>query len=92
MTVQSETLWPDGRPSWCDPGDIAARRLDGDEWLVIRPMIYSVRLAVMDEYSASIEHWCFPTATHATLAWVMYPDVPTGWSRWHRRDHTEVHP
>lgn len=88
----SANLWPNGRPDWCGKDDMAARKLDGNEWLVLRPMLSSIRLGVMNEENASIEHWCFSSAVTAVIAWLRYPDVPEVWSRWHRRDHSEVHP
>jgi len=72
--------FPDGHEYWME-GDIAARKLDGDEWLVIRPMILSLRLAVMTEGDASVEHWCFTTLADAFVAWCLYPQVPQVWTR-----------
>lgn len=81
-------LWPDGRESWHD-GDIAARRLaddeDDDVWLVIRPMLFTLRVGVMSAGNAGIEFWCYPDLRTAIRAWLLYPDMPPGFTRHHER-------
>lgn len=83
--VAQSVLFPHGTEPWMTlegpRPDMAARRLDGDEWLVIRPQLFSLRLAVMTAESASIEHWCFTTVSDALLAWMSYPTIPETWSR-----------
>lgn len=70
MTITRETLFPHGQQPWQDE-DVAARRLPDseDEWLVIRPMLFSLRLAVMTEDNASVEHWCYTNLHDAFLSW-----------------------
>lgn len=92
MKDQVTDLFPDGKPPWIDEGDLAARYILNDEWLVIRPMLFSLRLAVMTAYDASVEHWCFPTLPDALLAFTTYPYIPSGWTRHFQRDHKVVYP
>jgi hypothetical protein len=84
-------LFPDGIEPWFN-GDIAARRLEGDEWLVVRPMIYSFRVAVMSAGNASIEHWCYGSTAEALVCWVTYPEIVPNWKRHQRRDRTMERP
>lgn len=88
----SDTLFPNGQPDFLDDRDLAARHLNGDEWLVIRPMITSMRLAVMTADDASVEHWCFNTPTQAVAAWSLYPHIPAWWTRHWHRDNTVSYP
>lgn len=85
----SNPRFPDGKPPWIDSNDQAARHLQGEEWLVIRPMLFSQRLAVMTADNASVEHWCFHDVVDAYSAWTRYPDVPQNWTRHFKRDHTQ---
>jgi hypothetical protein len=88
----SETeYFPDGRELWME-GYIAARHIKGGEWIVVRQMIFSDRLAVMSEGDADIEHWCFKSLAAVFVAWVLYPNVPGGWTRHLRRDGTMEYP
>lgn len=91
-------FFPHGTQPWInadfdDPyRDLAARHLEGDEWLVLRPMLTSVRLAVMTWASASVEHWCYRSIPEAMLAWWFYPQELAGWSRHVDRTGQEHHP
>lgn len=87
----TDELFPDGIHDWMK-GDIAARQLEGDEWLVVRPMLYSYRLAVMNEGNASIEHWCYGSLAEALVTWVLYPEIAPNWKRHQRRDRTMERP
>lgn len=89
-----EVLFPHGREPWQAEDLAAARRLPNseDEWLVIRPMLFSLRLAVMTEDNASVEHWCYTSFHDAFLSWCVYPNVLDGWTRHHTRDGEMVHP
>jgi hypothetical protein len=50
-------LFPDGKPDWAS-GCIAARRLQGDEWLTVIPLTLGrARLCVATEHNASLEHY-----------------------------------
>lgn len=93
MTFTEEALFPHGREPW-QADDLAARRLPNseDEWLVIRPMLFSLRLAVMTEDNASVEHWCYTSFHDAFLSWCAYPNVLDGWTRHHTRSGEMVHP
>ena len=86
-------LFPNGTEGWVGrQGFIAARQLEGDEWLVLRPMIYSIRLAVCTEGNAAIEHWCFEDVPRALVAWVIYPQDVGGWTRHVDRNNRQEHP
>jgi hypothetical protein len=87
----SDDFFPDGKHPWMS-GDIAAKKISDDEWLVVRPMMYSVRLAVMNEGNASIEHWCYESVALALVGWVIYPAVVSNWKRHQRRDRSMERP
>lgn len=91
-------FFPHGMQPWMnvdfdDPyRDMAARHLEGPEWLVLRPQLMSVRLAVMTSESANVEHWCYRTIPEAVLAWCTYPRELSGWTRHVDRDFVHHHP
>lgn len=98
-------LWPDGRPQWAE-GDLAAKRIEGGEWLVLRPLLFGASLCVCGEGCAGIEVWQFnesASLVDSTLfpiglppsayrAWRDWPAPPTGWSRHQLRDGSRVWP
>jgi len=91
VTAELE-YFPEGKEAWME-GDLAARKTKTEgEWLVVRQMIYSYRLAVMSEGDASIEHWCYSTLNEVFVAWCLYPRVPEGWTRHVGRDRIQEHP
>jgi len=90
-TISELDYFPDGREDWME-GDLAARPIKDGEWIVVRQMIYSYRLAVMSAGDASIEHWCFSTLHEVFVAWCLYPRVPEGWTRHVARDRIQEHP
>ena len=93
MDSPEEALFPDGTEPWMIEDRCLAGKLVGeDEWLVIMPMMFSVRLAVANKGNASIEHWCYSSVTEALVAWALYPEVLTSWKRHQRRDRTMERP
>ena len=84
--------FPEGREDWMQ-GDLAARKTHTQgEWIVVRRMLYSYRLAVMSEHNASIEHWCFSTLHEVFVAWCLWPKVPEGWTRHFERSGEVAYP
>lgn len=84
------TLWPAGRPSWCE-GYLAGKPLDdGSEWLIVIPLTFGrARLNVCEPGpagDASLEHWCLDTPADAIAAWLAWPETPARWNRHQRRD------
>ena len=92
MSETHHDFFPDGKPDWVDEADLAARKLEGDEWLVIRPMLFSLRLAVMTAGDASVEHWCYGTIGQALVAFIAYPHDVGGWTRHYDRNRVAHRP
>lgn len=93
IDTSNETLFPDGAPSWAEEDRLfAARRLNEDEWLCIRPMLSSIRLCVMTLENADVEHWCYGSFAQALSCFLLWPDPPQHWKRHFRRDRVMERP